>query len=56
MEDFPPIARSRTRTAELPKSGRKITIDLDDADSLSDFLIEIARLVKEKKRIVVTVE
>lgn len=47
---------SRTKTAERPKSGRKITIDLDDPDALADFLLEISRLVRERKRISVTIE
>jgi hypothetical protein len=46
----------RTKTAERPRSGRKITIDLDDADALSDFLLEISKLIRHRKRISVTIE
>lgn len=49
-------ASSRTKTAERPKSGRKITLDLEDSDALADFLLEISRLVRERKRISVTIE
>lgn len=52
----PTPTRSRTKTAERPKSGRKITLDLEDPDALADFLLEISRLVRERKRISVTIE
>lgn len=49
-------ACSRTKTAERPKVGRKVTIDLDDSDSLADFLAEVAKVIRERKRITVTIE
>ena len=55
--EFPEEPRtSRTKTAEQPRAGRKCTIDLDDPDSLAEFLMEIARVVRDKKRITVTIE
>lgn len=55
-EDDDEPVMSRTKTAERPKSGRKITIDLEDSDALADFLAEISRLVRERKRISITIE
>lgn len=59
VADLPPVEEppsSRTKTAELPKSGRKVTIDLDDPEALANFLLEISQLIRERKRISVTVE
>lgn len=59
VADPPPVeepSSSRTKTAERPQPGRKITLDLEDPDALADFLIEVSRLVRERKRISVTIE
>lgn len=52
--DVPSIPR--TKTAEQPQVGRKITIDLDDAEGLATFLLEISQLVRARRRLTITIE
>ncbi len=54
VEDDPACAR--TKTAPRPRPGHRIEIDIDDADSLSDFLLTISKLVREKRKITIVVE
>lgn len=45
----------RTSTRPLLKPLR-VELDLDDPKSLADFLDHVARLIRERKRIVITIE
>lgn len=56
VEDPDSPIESRTKTAPRPKLGHRIEIDLDDADSLADFLVTVAELVRRRKRLVIIVE
>ena len=51
-----PPTLPRTKTAEQPRVGRKLTIDLDDAEGLAAFLIEISQLVREHRRLTIIIE
>jgi len=49
-------AFARTKTSPRPRPGHRIDIDIDDADSLSDFLLTISRLVRERRKITIIIE
>jgi len=51
-----PLCEPRTKTAPQPKTGHRIEIDLDDPDSLSDFLLQVSKLIREKRRVVIIIE
>lgn len=46
---------SRAPTKPLPRRGR-LEIDLDDAKSVAEFLELMARMLKEKGRLIITIE
>ena len=48
----------RTATNEMKPVVKplRVELDLDDPNSLADFLEHVARLIRERKRIVITIE
>lgn len=56
LDEAPPPCRARTETKPLAVEGQRIEIDLADADAAASFLEVVAKVIRARQRIVISIE
>ena len=51
-----PVPESRTTTKELPAEPLRVQIDLDDPESLAEFLEYVCKVIRKRRRVIITIE